>query len=277
MSARQVKDKPHPPEPHGHGPAGGRHGGGHEEHEGAPEWLISFADNVTLMMGFFVIMLAMSMKAAQGSGTADTEGKGQPSAYVLDTILSIRAGFNRPVDINSTAPEEQLLVQRLRERHRGDASDQGILGPYDQSQSIRPSEYHAVCGVIPFASKSSSINEEGQAVIRELGARFKGVREILDVRGNVSAAEAASLPERGMGLATERALSVARGLVAEGLFWAQLRVTACADNDRVEPRAYEAGEHASNQRVDVVTTTEVVPDYLHENGRPSPSNAAPGD
>lgn len=36
----------------GHGGHGGHgHGGGHEEHAGAPEWLISFADNVALLMG----------------------------------------------------------------------------------------------------------------------------------------------------------------------------------------------------------------------------------
>ncbi|MCL4212087.1 MAG: hypothetical protein KJZ68_15650, partial [Phycisphaerales bacterium] len=41
---------------HGHG------GGGHEEgHEGAPEWLISFADMVMLMMGFFVILFALNV------------------------------------------------------------------------------------------------------------------------------------------------------------------------------------------------------------------------
>ena len=37
-------------------------GGGHdEEHEGAPEWLISFADMVMLIMGFFVILFALNM------------------------------------------------------------------------------------------------------------------------------------------------------------------------------------------------------------------------
>ena len=35
----------------GHG--GGGHGGGHEEHEGVPEWMVSFADNTALMMGLF--------------------------------------------------------------------------------------------------------------------------------------------------------------------------------------------------------------------------------
>lgn len=59
----------------GHG-GGAPHGGGaHEEHEGAPEWLISFADNVALMMGFFVILLAMNM-GPKGGGEARERGAG---------------------------------------------------------------------------------------------------------------------------------------------------------------------------------------------------------
>ena len=53
-------------------------GGGHDdEHEGAPEWLISFADMVMLIMGFFVILFALNMAppATAGAG-GNEEGEG---------------------------------------------------------------------------------------------------------------------------------------------------------------------------------------------------------
>ena len=77
------------------GHSGGGHGapgGGHEDHhEGAPEWLISFADNVALMMGFFVILLAMNMKSPktyEGIGGPDEHGG---NVDQLDFVLALRS------------------------------------------------------------------------------------------------------------------------------------------------------------------------------------------
>ena len=53
----------------GHGGGGHGGGGGHEEEEeaGAPEWLISFADMVMLLMGFFVILFALNVQPKGGN------------------------------------------------------------------------------------------------------------------------------------------------------------------------------------------------------------------
>src|SRR5689334_21425744 len=89
----------------GHG-GGGHSGPAHEEHEGAPEWLISFADDVALMMGFFVILLAMNMKspvaAHTGVGSPEKEG-GVPESQMLDFVIAMRDAFN-PIDLNSDNP-----------------------------------------------------------------------------------------------------------------------------------------------------------------------------
>src|SRR6185295_16371327 len=75
----------------GHGGGGHGGGGGHEEgHEGAPEWLISFADNVALIMGFFVILLAMNMakKTAGGiGGEANMGGHPNEANSMIDFAI----------------------------------------------------------------------------------------------------------------------------------------------------------------------------------------------
>src|SRR5205085_10534811 len=95
-------------ESHGSSHGGPAHAGGsHEEHEGAPEWLISFADNVALMMGFFVILLAMNMdKPSQGGvgGQEKNPGGREASTQMEDFAIAMRAAFNNPVREDSTDP-----------------------------------------------------------------------------------------------------------------------------------------------------------------------------
>src|SRR5690349_11416681 len=96
-----MSDHEHSESGHGHGGGGGHRkgghgggghgGGGHEEgHEGAPEWLISFADNVMLQMGFFVILLALNLKEPTTGGIGGKESNGDPPAALLDAAIAIR-------------------------------------------------------------------------------------------------------------------------------------------------------------------------------------------
>src|ERR1043165_6076373 len=145
-----MSDTPHE-HSESHGKAHKSHGGGHgggghdEEHAGAPEWLISFADNVVLMMGFFVILLAMNMAK-------------QTEEAMLDFTLGVREAFNNPVDMNSKDPKEEALRQRLIQRAgRSETRSPGVKGHEHDVQSIRPSAYYALSGSVPFPENSAEL------------------------------------------------------------------------------------------------------------------------
>ncbi|MEW6250144.1 MAG: OmpA family protein [Planctomycetota bacterium] len=250
---------------HGHG--GGDHGGGHEEHEGAPEWLISFADNVMLQMGFFVILFSLaSLNRADGGPARTGEGphdSNQPTAAHLDWAIAVREAFNNPVRLDSNDPRDALLVQRLRTRAgRGDSAARmnGLRGREHDVHSVRPLEGYGTGGTIPFGDGAAELGEDGRDAVRELARLFRGSRAILEVRGHCSAAEAYEAPDRGMGLSYERARAVAELLVVEGLTWNRLRVTACADGDRVTATAYDQPAQRSNQRVEVIELHQATPE-----------------
>lgn len=256
----------------GHGHGGGHAGGGHEgEHEGAPEWLISFADNVALLMGFFVIMLAMNMKAPTGGGKGDGKAQpdmGGPSPAMLDTIIGIRAAFNNPISPNSNDPSEMPFVARLLARNNeNEPQEPGPHGKEHDVQSLRPSKYRGVCGTMSFPSGSSSLTAADRRTAHEVARRVRGLRFIIEVRGHVSAAEAAKSDDRGMSLAYARALAAAKAMESNGVKWSQMRLVACADNDRVNALAYNAAGHEPNQRVEILATDTVLPDYV-QSGEP---------
>lgn len=263
----------------GHGGGGSHGGGGHEEHhEGAPEWIISYADNVTLLMGFFVILMAMNLKPASGGAGGDSKEPGNPppTPETLDFALAVREAFHNPVDPNSTSAVDLPLIQRLIERSGDSKAEQdGRMGREHDVRSIRKSAYFSPAGSIPFDDGAAVLSEEGREVLRQMQKIVRGHNLVIDIRGHVSAAEAFEQVDRGMHLSYQRALGVAEALVAEGMPWTQLRLIACGDGERITPVAYEPASHRSNQRAEIIVTDHVArPTGGDENAPPSP---APSD
>ena len=262
----------------------GGHGGGHHE-EGVPEWMVSFADNVCLMMGFFVIMLALNMKPAQGgSGSDKKDGAAESAASsvnpaLVDAAIAIRSAFNNPVDLESKKAEDQPLIKRIKEKKTGSgrSREDAPRGDSDAVQSIRPSDYYSLGGVVPFGDGSSDLSASARRTAADIAQHLRGPRFMIEVRGHVSAMEAEQNVGTAMRLSHQRAFAVAEALVAEGLPWERLRLVACGDNERVQGIAYDLKAHRSNQRVEVLVTREIMPDdpHLREQSPPDAPPPAP--
>jgi flagellar motor protein MotB len=237
---------------------GRRHGSHDEGHEGAPEWLISFADNVVLQMGFFVILLAMNM-AIPGAGDGDEGGGGKTrEEAILDFAISVRESFNNPVNMTSTRPQDAPLIQRLQERRRKEAGEGGPAGHEQEHQSPRPTGHSSLGGTVMFVDHSAGLSADQERRTRDIGQRIAGLRWIVEIRGHVSAAESFREGGRGWTLSHERARAVADVLKEAGVDERQIRVTACGDTEPVHFRAYEPGEQRTNQRVEIVVTDQVM-------------------
>ncbi|MBY0113282.1 MAG: OmpA family protein [Phycisphaerales bacterium] len=243
----------------GHG-GGGHGGGGEHEEAGAPEWLISFADNVALMMGFFVILLAMNMgpKGKDPSAGEPSDEAGQPSKAMLDFVIGMREGFGNPIDISSSKPQEQQFVQRMREL-RGESETTGVPGKKPSQQSLRKSDYSAIGSKVPFDDMSVALNAAAREVIKDTAKKILGQRFFVEVRGHVSPHEAQRDSARAFKLGTDRAMAVIQALIELGVPSSQLRVVSCADNDRIVPNTWSRENDRTNQRVEVIMTSEALP------------------
>jgi outer membrane protein OmpA-like peptidoglycan-associated protein len=258
----------------GHGGHGGGHGGGaHEEHEGVPEWMISFADNTALMMGLFVILLALNM-GPKGSGVEGAASAAQSQADVMDDFaIEIREAFNNPVDPNSTEPHEQRLVKRVKQKSTGNSNEEGPSKRGPESQSVKPTEYSAIGGKIPFDDGSAVLSPTGQQKIADIAAKVGQLRYTIEVRGHTTPSETMRNETRARQLSYERAMAVAQALAVQGVPWRQMRVVACGDSERMIARTYDRDEERQNQRSEVILTKDVMAEdpYTREVNRSSSS------
>lgn len=248
---------------HGGGGHGGHGGGGHAEgeHEGAPEWLISFADNVMLIMAFFVIMLAMNMgpkgTPVQGGDPSEVENYERRQA---DFVIGIREAFNAPLDIDD--PSLSAIVKRrlLERRESGRSMQPEEPGAGRESQSTIPTDRSSLGGLVAFDDNEEALSASGRQRVMDIAGRLKGTRFRIEVRGHASPSETMRREERGMALGYARAAAVAQALVAGGLKWEQLRVVSCGDHERQVQRTYDRDADRRNQRVEIIVTGETVSD-----------------
>lgn len=246
----------------GHGPGG--HGGEHEE-GGCPEWMISFADNTALMMGLFVILLAMNMgpKATAVMGGEPSETQVSQSAStesMLDFAISVREAFNNPVDMGSSEPRDEALRERIRRKQlQGESKSPGNPGRERNVDSQRPSDYYTPGGVVSFPHNSSVLTPESRQIAAEIASQVRGMRWVIEVRGHASVSETFRNPDKGNSLSFERAAAVAKVLVDNGVRWSQMRLVACGDSFPAGAISGDAAQNTSSERVQVLITQELVP------------------
>lgn len=247
---------------HGGGGHGGHGGGGHEEaHEGAPEWLISFADNVALLMGFFVILLAMNM-APKTAGPMGGEGLGGDQANdarMIDFVIAVREGFNTPFDLNSKNPDDQKFIRRIKEREGAEGTrPKQPLGRHSTSQSLERGNAKDITAKVEFDTDSAEVSPTGRGVLIDAAKKLKDQGYIIEIRGHASPFEARRDFDRANDLAYQRAMAVARILIESGMRKETLAVVSRGNFDLLVPKANDVESSRSNQRVEIIVTNEQV-------------------
>lgn len=236
-----------------------------EEHgESAPLWIISFADLVTLLMSFFVILSVKPQNAAT-------------DPHFAKLVAAVRAAFRAPpeaVSVDSAAIDIDALIRGLQAmgkdkdrgtgEHKGDSHEEGIYGNSFRVRRLRDGMELTAGGPVFFDPFSDKLNKEGQKSIADFGDLLKGHRNMVEIRGH-----AAEEPrpadwtfEDALKLSYARALHVAQELILRGVDPRALRITAVGPNEPIAKDTISPAERANNRRVEIIVRESLIDDFI---------------
>lgn len=243
-----------------------------ERGESAPLWIISFADLVTLMLSFFVIL------AAGNAGTATTQSDPEFAKIVAALRLAFRdhspadeAVLEAAADYSDLIRKLEDLAKKPRPKNGGDSNEPGLYGSSFRVRKLRDGMEITMGGPVYFEPLSGKLNEQGLQDVQHLAELLKGHRNTIEVRGH-----AADEPHPSdwtfkdlLDLSHQRANAVADELIRLGVDSRAIRIVAIGPNEPIARGPQDVGSLAMNRRVEVIVRESLIDDYM---GRKPPAN-----
>ena len=210
---------------------------------GAPEWMCTFADMMTLLMCFFVLLVAMS---------TITQTK------LIAAMGSFRAhlGF-MPNQLRVLAILKNTNTNR---KIKESVKKQGIKGKQVRVMSIREGERIVLGGKLMFNPGSADIREEAIAELIKVTDMVRGYRNILEITGHTAAAQlrADSPFKDNWELSWERAMSIGRFFIEEGKINPErIRTKGAAQYEPASDNLFSDGQDR-NRRVEILVSNKVI-------------------
>ncbi len=230
--------------------------------KGAPEWMVTYGDMMSLLLCFFVILVSMSEVK-----------KDEKFQEVMD---SIRAAFGYDGSLGSVPVPNTIknsLVEQLREivlpdlRDReGDSDIEGIDGRVFRVTNVREGISVEVGGRISFDRFSAELKPGAVDLLQRLAARIMGHNTVIHVRGHATREPlpAGHAYQDPMELSLARAQAVAAALMSEGIRSERIRIVGAGSHEPLVAQAYTEDRQAANRRTEVVVTEAIVEDYSGE-------------
>ena len=249
-----------------------RHKGHEEEHENHERWLITYADMITLLMAFFVMMYGMSILdlkkfadfkdgAAKQLGKSPVVSGGQgilfgglgiaEAASAPITGSGPRNGAEDAAEAKGAVTKENIgkLVKEVRRR----LADSGLAPDTVEAEVDPRGAVLRFSDRVLFESGSASLSDDGLKVLDQIVLMLAHIDNLVVVEGHTD-----DVPTNGKGFATNWELSTARATqvlrwIVQGRHIPAPRVSAAGYAD-THPRAFnDTAEHrALNRRVELI-------------------------
>jgi chemotaxis protein MotB len=221
--------------------------------EGAPEWMVSYADMITILMSFFVVMFSMA-----GSKNPKKEDP---------VMMSLRRQFGRFVGVPATTflPNPSSLPQKNGQKPTAavhDSKTAGLVGDHKHVATVRAGDQHALGGVLFFKGQAVELSADQHRELQEIGRQLAGKPQKIEVRGHTGnrAVQPDGLVGDNWDLAYQRCHAAAAYLVSLGISPARIRFGVSAQYDPAYT-GLDPVEIQKNNRVEIFMLNEFTEDW----------------
>lgn len=227
---------------------------------GAPEWVLTYGDLMSLLLCFFILLASLSELKSDSVWKA--------TAQEVQRSFGMHGGGGRiPTSdqsmMNLYIKLEQIYQQQQRHRKSGETADLAVTGKELRVSQSRKDVQRGVGGVT-FEPGSADLTETSRRRLRPIVALVNGYTNKILLQCHASASEkgvASSYPDLW-------ALSYARGKVVmdylireQGVAPERIRIIVNADNEPMRKREYSAALLEPNRRVDIEISDQLVDDF----------------
>ncbi len=231
-----------------------------EQPAGAPEWMVTYGDTMTLLLCFFVILVSMSELKQD-----------ERFQQVMESLRQTFGGYSGMVGaVPLETPPMNTLIAKLLEieitqqpKHEGDSDEEGIHGKKFRVTNVRDGLEVVVGGRITFDRFSATLKPEAQELISKTAERMRGYNTKILIRGHSTREPLPpdSLYEDARDLSYARAAAVAHAMEVGGIRKERLTLVAVGDTEPLVRQAYTEDRRALNRRVSILVTEDLIDDY----------------
>ncbi len=230
-----------------------------QEASGAPAWMVTYGDMMSLLLCFFVIIVSMSEL--------------KQNDKFRRVVASLREAFgydstigNTPINtdsMNSLIQQLQTVIIPPDINHQGDADVEGIEGRVYKVTDVREGIHIEIGGRITFERFSAVLRPVSAELIRQIADKIRGKTNVIKITGHATREPlpADHLYTDAIDLSYARARAVADELIRSGVRPVRIRVVAAGSAAPVERDDYTEELRARNRRVEIVVTEALVDEY----------------
>ncbi len=231
-----------------------------EAPKGAPEWMVTYGDAMTLLLCFFVIIVSMSEVK-----------KDERFQEVMESLRQAFGGYvgkvgNTPI---KDAPMNSIIMKLLEidvpdyENKKGDSDEEGIHGKRFRVTNVRDGIQVVIGGRITFERFSATLKPSAKELLGKAAVTLRGYNTKILIRGHATREPLPrdSIYEDARDLSYARAKAVARELEAVGVRKIRLLPIAVGDAEPLAKQAYTDERRALNRRVEILVTEDLIDDY----------------